>query len=76
MKFQTTQTKLKGKWRYQAQFQNVNAMRRATEWLAFRPSTDYVSEGANIYTNELQTIFELRVHFGEQIQIIRQCLEP
>lgn len=72
MKFQKTQTQLKGEWRYQAQFCDGKAMKRASEWLAFRPCGEVLSEGANIYTNDLQTIFELRVHFDATLKIIRQ----
>lgn len=75
MKFQTTPEKLKGKWTYQAQFHDPNAMKRAKEWLAFRPYNEVkFFEGVSLYTNCLQTIFELRVHFGENLRVIRQYL--
>lgn len=72
MKFQTTQTKLRGKWRYEAQFQDGKAMRRANEWLAFRPSGAVEHDGASLFTDDLQIIFELRIHFDSYLRVIRQ----
>lgn len=70
MKFEKT-SKLSGDYRYQAQFQSPNEMKRATEWLASRPSKDWRGQQASIYTNDLQVIFELRVHFDRSIKTIR-----
>lgn len=71
MKFETTKNKLHGNAIYQAQFQDPNAMKRATEWLASRPSKDWKASQVSVYTNDLQVIFELRVHHGHNIKIIR-----
>lgn len=71
MKFQTTPNKIKGEWLYQAQFHDPKAMKRAMEWLASRSSTDTLAEQASIYTNDLQVIFEIRVHFDPFLKVIK-----
>lgn len=74
MKFEQTKNKLQNQFTYQAQFQDLNAMKRATEWLASRPSKDWKAQQVSVFTNDLQVIFELRVHFGHTIKIIRAAL--
>lgn len=77
MKFQLTTTPINNKWRYQAQFQGANETKRAKDWLASRPSNDFHADQNSIYTNDLQVIFELRVHFDRVIKMIKSSpLQP
>lgn len=71
MKFQTVPSKFQNTHRYQAQFQDVKAAKRAKEWLASRSSEDHVLQKNCIYTSDLQVIFELRVYFDHTIKLIQ-----
>jgi len=75
MQFQTTQRLINNKWRYQANFLDPKAMKRAQEWFAFRSSEKVCGEGASLFTNDLQIIFEIRVHFDTTLKFIRAAQE-
>lgn len=72
MKIQTTPSPINGKWVYQAQFNDAYSAKLAKGWLASRLCGEWKAEKANIYTSDLQVIFELRVHFDRCLTLIRQ----
>jgi hypothetical protein len=75
MRFQKTNHRIQGRWRYEAQFQNPHTMGRAQQWLAPRVSGAYEARRSSILTDDLQVIFMLRLFQEPWITVIRAHLD-
>jgi hypothetical protein len=76
MKYQETLNKFHNNTRYQAQFHDHQAMKRAKDWLASRSYDGLHYIENSIFTNDLQVIFELRIHFDRTLKFIRASVQP
>jgi hypothetical protein len=76
MRFESKTTNFRDGWRYQAQFQSQRDRIEAEEWIAARHSSGWSSQHINLFTSDLQIIFELRLFFEHSLKVIRRVDVP